>query len=81
MDADPRAADKAMSRIRKVRAAIRELADAAVEGRSPQQRHLDEINRSLRTPYSYYLIPAPDGVSLDHRHEGDPIEGALARLA
>ena len=81
MAADPRAADKAMSRIRKVRAAIRELADAAVERRSPQQRHLDEINRSLRTPYTYYLIPAPDGVSLDHRHEGDPIEGALARLA
>jgi predicted RNA-binding Zn ribbon-like protein len=28
-----------------------------------------------------YLVPAPDGVSLDHRHEGDPVEGALGRLA
>jgi predicted RNA-binding Zn ribbon-like protein len=27
------------------------------------------------------LVPAADGVSLDHRHEGDPISGAMARLA
>jgi predicted RNA-binding Zn ribbon-like protein len=26
-------------------------------------------------------VPAPNGVSLDHRHDGDPIAGALARLA
>ncbi|MBA2489459.1 MAG: CGNR zinc finger domain-containing protein [Chloroflexi bacterium] len=27
------------------------------------------------------MVPALDGVSLDHRHDGDPVEGALARLA
>ncbi len=26
-------------------------------------------------------MPAPDGVSVDHRHVGDPIDDALARLA
>ena len=34
----------------------------------------------LRTPYTYHLVPSPDGVSLDHLHDGDPVEGALARL-
>jgi predicted RNA-binding Zn ribbon-like protein len=38
------------------------------------------VNRVLRTPYTYVLVPSADGVSLSHRHEGDPIEGALARL-
>jgi predicted RNA-binding Zn ribbon-like protein len=80
LDADPEAAERALARIRRVRAAMRELADAAVESRPPGQRQLDEVNRALRTPYSYYLVPAPDGVSLDHRHVGDPIDGALARL-
>lgn len=79
-EANPRAAERALGRIRRVRAAMRELADAAVEGRPPAQVHLDEVNRALTTPYTYYLVPAPDGVSLDHRHEGDPVEGALARL-
>jgi predicted RNA-binding Zn ribbon-like protein len=78
--ADPRAAEKVLSRIRTVRAAMRELADATVERRPPDQRQLDEVNRALRIPYTYELIRAPDGVSLDHRHDGDPIEGALARL-
>jgi predicted RNA-binding Zn ribbon-like protein len=31
--------------------------------------------------YTYELVPAADGVSLDHRHKGDPIDGALAHLA
>jgi hypothetical protein len=26
-------------------------------------------------------VPASDGISLDHRHQGDPFDGALARLA
>ena len=39
------------------------------------------MNKALRFHYVTYLVPAPDGVSLDHKHEGDPVEGALARLA
>lgn len=79
-DAEPAAADRALGRIHRVRAAMRELADATMERRPPDPRHLDRINRALRTPYSYILVPSTDGVSMDHRHEGDPVEGALARL-
>lgn len=79
-EADPIAAERALGRIHRVRAAMRELAEATVERRLPDPRHLDRINRALRTPYPYVLVPSADGLSLDHRHEGDPIEGALARL-
>src|SRR5262249_47343419 len=60
--------------------ALRDLLDASVEGRPPASRELAEVNRALRAHYVTYLVPARDGVSLDHRHEGDPIEGALGRL-
>ena len=78
--ADPDGGERTLARIRRVRAAMRELTDAVVESRTPAQRDLDEINRALRTHYTWYLVPAHDGVSLDHKHEGDPIAGALARL-
>jgi predicted RNA-binding Zn ribbon-like protein len=39
------------------------------------------VNQALRTPFVYQLVPAPDGITVSHRHEGDPIDGALARLA
>ena len=78
--ADADLADRTLARIRRVRAAMRELADATVERRPPEARHLDRINRALRTPYTYVLVPSADGVSMDHKHEGDPVEGALARL-
>ncbi|MDQ3448632.1 MAG: CGNR zinc finger domain-containing protein [Chloroflexota bacterium] len=78
---DAEAAQRALARIQRVRGAMRELVDASVERRPPEGKALDRVNRALRTPYSYYLVPSPDGFSLDHRHEGDPVEGALARLA
>jgi predicted RNA-binding Zn ribbon-like protein len=81
LTSDPVAGERALARIRRVRASIRELVDAAVERRAPVRSHLDVVNQALRTPYIYQLVPAPDGVSLDHRHDGDPISGALARLA
>ena len=70
-----------VGRVRRVRDAMRELADAAVERRPADKRQVDEVNRALRTHYVTYLVPGPDGVSLDHRHEGDPIDGAMGRLA
>jgi predicted RNA-binding Zn ribbon-like protein len=78
---DPELASRTLERVRRTRAAMRELVDATVEHRPPAREYLAEINRALRTHYVYVLVPAPDGVSLDHRHEGDPVEGALARLA
>jgi predicted RNA-binding Zn ribbon-like protein len=72
---------RTLARIRRVREALRELLDATVERRPPEHGALDEVNRALRTHYVYELVPAPDGIALDHRHEGDPIDGALARLA
>jgi predicted RNA-binding Zn ribbon-like protein len=70
-----------MNRIWRTRAALRELLDATVERRRPQASALREVNRALRAQYLIELVPAKDGVSLDHRHEGDPINGAMARLS
>jgi predicted RNA-binding Zn ribbon-like protein len=78
---DPTAGERSLTKIRKVRAAMRELVDATVERRPADAGHLREVNRALRTHYIYELVSAPDGVSFDHKHEGDPIDGALARLA
>ena len=78
---DEAAAVRLLQRVQKTRGALRELLDAAVEKRPPAESALREVNRALRAPYVYELVPAADGVSLDHRHEGDPISGALARLS
>jgi len=80
-ESDGSTAERVMSRIRRVRAALRDLLDASVEARPPAAGALRDVNRTLRAPYIYELVPAADGVSLDHRHEGDPISGALARLS
>lgn len=81
VDADAAAAERLLQRVQKTRAALRELLDAAVEKRPPSDSALREVNRALRAPYVYELVPAADGVSLDHRHDGDPINGALSRLS
>jgi predicted RNA-binding Zn ribbon-like protein len=78
---DDAAAARLLQRIQKVRWALRELLDAAVDRRPPTDSALREVNRALRAQYIYELVPAADGVSLDHRHEGDAVAGALARLA
>ncbi len=78
---DAEAEERLLARIRRVRGALRELLDAAVEQRPPQGGALREVNRALHAPYVIELVPAADGVSLDHRHEGDPVSGALARLS
>ena len=79
--ASEKEAGRILRKVHRVRGAMRELVEAAVERRPPDLGQLSEVNRALRTHYIYELIPAPDGVSMDHRHEGDPIDGALARLA
>lgn len=70
-----------LARLRRVRQAMRGVLEAAAASRAPEATDLDEINRALRTHYIYELVPATDGVSLDHRHQGDPVDGAIARLS
>jgi predicted RNA-binding Zn ribbon-like protein len=70
-----------LARIRAVRSALREVAHAVTEHRAPEAGALDTINRALHARQVIELVPAPDGVSVDHRHVGDPVDDALARLA
>jgi predicted RNA-binding Zn ribbon-like protein len=70
-----------LRRIRRTRAALRELADATYEHRAPAQDAVDEVNRALRAREVVQLVPGPGGLQLDHRHVGDPIDDALANLS
>ncbi len=70
-----------LARVHGVRSALREVAIAIAERRAPGSGSLDTINRALHARQVIELVPAPDGVSVDHRHVGDPVDDALARLA
>jgi predicted RNA-binding Zn ribbon-like protein len=75
------AADGALAKIRSVRGALREVADAVVHGRSADAAALAEVNRALQARERIELVAAADGVSVGHTHVGDAIDDALARLA
>jgi len=77
----PDVASRDLARVHRLRAALREVADSIVEQRAPRDGALDTVNRALHARQVIELVPAPDGVSVDHRHVGDPIDDALARLA
>ncbi len=77
----PESAQRDLARIHAVRRALRDVADAIIERRVPRAGALDTVNRALHARQVIELVPAPDGVSVDHRHVGDPIDDALARLA
>ena len=80
-DSDPAAAARDLARIHAVRGALREVADAIVDHRPPQPGALDTVNRALHARQVIELVPSSDGcVAVDHRHVGDPIDDALARL-
>ncbi len=70
-----------LGRVHALRAALREVANAVTEQRAPLAASLDTINRALRARQVIELVPAPDGVNVDHRHVGSPVDDALARLA
>jgi predicted RNA-binding Zn ribbon-like protein len=77
----PDVAGKDLDRVHGVRDALREVAEAIADKRAPKTSALTTVNRALHARQVIELIPAPDGVSVDHRHVGDPIDDALARLA
>jgi len=70
-----------LGRVHSIRSALREVAQAIAEQRAPKSGALDSINRALHARQVIELVPAPDGVNVDHRHVGDPVDDALARLA
>lgn len=79
---EPAAAARELARVRSVRAALREIADAIAEHRPAGQGALDTINRALHARQVIELVPSADTcVTVDHRHVGDPVDDALARLA
>jgi predicted RNA-binding Zn ribbon-like protein len=69
-----------LARVHRVRSALRDVAHAISEQRAPDSGSLETINRALHARQIIELVPAPDGCSVDHRHVGDPIDDALARL-
>jgi predicted RNA-binding Zn ribbon-like protein len=77
----PEAAAKDLDRVHAVRDALREVAEAIAERRAPRASALTTVNRALHARQVIELVPAPDGVHVDHRHVGDPIDDALAHLA
>jgi predicted RNA-binding Zn ribbon-like protein len=77
----PDAADRVIERVHIVRGALREVADAVVEHRVPRKSALAEVNRALHARQVVELVAASDGVHVDHRHVGDPVDDALARLS
>ncbi len=80
-ETDAATAQRDLARIRAVRGALRDVADAIVEQRPPHAGALDTVNRALHARQVIELVPASDGcVAVDHRHVGDPIDDALARL-
>lgn len=73
--------DRLLARVVRARSAFREIADAVHHHRPPDADALDEVNSTLQAREVVRLEPAADGVLVGHRHEGDPIGDALARLA
>jgi predicted RNA-binding Zn ribbon-like protein len=77
---DPAAAERVLGRIRRVRDAMRKVAYAVAENRPAPSSALAEVNRALRAREIIELEPAADGITVGHRHVGDPVDDALARL-
>lgn len=70
-----------LEHVHAVRGALRDVATAIAEHRTPRVTALNTVNRALHSRQVIELVAGPDGCSVDHRHIGDPIDDALARLA
>lgn len=81
IETQPEGAAKQLDHVHEVRDALREVAEAITQKRAPRASALNTVNRALHARQVIELVPAPDGVSVDHRHVGDPIDDALSRLA
>ena len=72
--------ERDLAHIHAVRSALREVASSITEQRTPDAGSLELVNRAMHARQVIELVSAPDGCSVDHRHVGDPIDDALARL-
>jgi predicted RNA-binding Zn ribbon-like protein len=70
-----------LEHVHAVRGALRDVATAIAEHATPRASALSTVNRALHSRQVIELVAGPDGCSVDHRHIGDPIDDALARLA
>jgi predicted RNA-binding Zn ribbon-like protein len=71
-----------LTRIRATRASLREIWDAEVEERFPDQDALDTVNAVLREAPRIELIRSETCCGVGHRHSSeDPTGEALARVA
>jgi predicted RNA-binding Zn ribbon-like protein len=78
---EPKLGGRILARVQRVRAGLREVADAVYERRAPDPKAVEAVNRALRRREVVVLQASADGVAVGHRHEGDPVDDALARLA
>ncbi len=77
----PGGGDAWLRRLYATRAALREVWDAQVERRTPDQAALDAVNELLRHAPRVELIPGDGGIGVGHRHtDDDPTGEALARV-
>jgi predicted RNA-binding Zn ribbon-like protein len=72
---------RGLARAHEVRAAFRELIDAAAEHRAPTQESIDIVNELLASGRVPALEATADGIRLSHRHLAPPLDEALAGLA
>jgi predicted RNA-binding Zn ribbon-like protein len=70
-----------LDRVRVARGALREVWDAAVEGRTVRGGAVDTLNGVLAHAPHPTLRATLAGVAVDHRHEDDVVAEALARVA
>jgi predicted RNA-binding Zn ribbon-like protein len=77
---EPHVGESELTRVHHVRGALREVADSVVEHRAPDAHAIATVNQALHARQVIELVPSADGCSVDHRHVGDPVDDALARL-
>lgn len=77
----PEFAEAELVRVHAVRDALREVAQSIVEHRAADPAALHRVNRALHARQVIELVPSTDGVNVDHRHVGNAVDDALARLS